>query len=93
MNSKIPKPRKGAWFVKVRSSYLPANWKGWLTYIPYIALIIVGLGNIVWPILDCIKFGCSARMSTTMLMSGFIISLPYFVSLVVVMYWIARRKS
>lgn len=31
---KKPKLRKGVWFYKVRGSYLPATWQGWLLYIP-----------------------------------------------------------
>lgn len=28
------------WFIKVRGSYLPNSWQGWLTYIPFIAYLI-----------------------------------------------------
>jgi hypothetical protein len=33
------------WFIKVRGSYLPNSWQGWLTYIPYIALLVIPLVN------------------------------------------------
>ena len=32
--------RKGAWFAKVRGSYIPVSTKGWLTYIPYAAYLV-----------------------------------------------------
>lgn len=35
----LPKHRKGAWFVRVRGSYLPVSWQGWLTYIPFVAYL------------------------------------------------------
>ncbi|MBI1857217.1 hypothetical protein HY003_00235 [Candidatus Saccharibacteria bacterium] len=28
------------WFIKVRWSYLPNTWQGWLTYIPYLAYLV-----------------------------------------------------
>jgi hypothetical protein len=37
---KTPKAKKGAWFVKVRGSYLPASWQGWLLYVPMIGLAV-----------------------------------------------------
>ena len=39
-NSKVPKVRKGAWFVKVRGSYLPRAWQGWLMHLLLILLVI-----------------------------------------------------
>lgn len=91
--NKIPKARKGAWFVSVRNSYLPVSWQGWLTYIPYILLIMLGMVNMFWPIVDCMKYECSTRMTATIFLSGFVIAVPYFVALVVAMQWIAKRKS
>jgi hypothetical protein len=32
--------RKNKWFKKVRGSYLPSSWQGWLTYIPFIFLLV-----------------------------------------------------
>ena len=31
-NQKLPKLKKGAWFVKVRGSYLPMTPQGWLMH-------------------------------------------------------------
>lgn len=44
-SKKLPKARKGAWFVRVRHSYLPASRRGWLMYIPLITLEAVMLFN------------------------------------------------
>lgn len=35
--------KNNTWFIKVRGSYLPNSWQGWLTYIPYMALLIIAL--------------------------------------------------
>ena len=90
---KISKARKGAWFVKVRGSYLPASWQGWLTYIPYIFLVLIGFSTVLQPVRDCAKFECSTGTAMQMLSVGVIILVPYLVSLVVVMQWIAKQKS
>lgn len=38
-NMKKRKAKRGAWYVKVRGSYLPANWQGVL-----MQLVLLGLG-------------------------------------------------
>jgi len=67
-----------AWFKPVRGSYLPVHWKGWLTYIPYIAYLYLTYALLVpnRPVLDTILF-----------------LVPYWVAGVVVMHWIAKIKS
>jgi hypothetical protein len=71
--------RNKQWFVKVRGSYLPNNWAGGLTYIPYLAYIIgvlvyvVGKGYDVW--------------------TSMFVLLPNWVAAVAIMNWIAARKS
>lgn len=73
------KAKKGAWFVKVRGSYLPASFMGWLTYIPYIsylgfsALAVVGRTN-------------SAAVAVLLIV-------PNWVAATVVMTYIAARNS
>ena len=32
--------KKNRWFKSVRGSYLPNNWKGALTYIPYVGYLV-----------------------------------------------------
>jgi len=44
MKQKKPKLRKGAWFYKVRGSYLPATWQGWLMHL---LLLMCGLAVLV----------------------------------------------
>ncbi len=88
------KARKGAWFVKVRGSYLPASGKGWLTYIPYIFFIIVGFGAVFNSLLSCFTtYSCGGGTITTILLYDIIILIPYYVALIVIMHWIAKRKS
>lgn len=76
---KLPKLKKGAWFYKVRGSYLPATKKGWLTYIPFVAYLL-------WPLVYVINhdFGISQAV---------FIVVPQWVAAAVVMTWIAARKS
>ena len=70
---------KQIWFKKVRGSYLPCSWQGWLLYIPFaaflISVILIGFGNryTVWEFLYAI--------------------FPYFVCAGVVMHWVASRFS
>jgi hypothetical protein len=33
------KPKKGAWFVSLRGSYIPVSSAGWWTYVPYVAYL------------------------------------------------------
>ena len=77
--SKLPKPRKGAWFVPLRASYLPVTWQGWLTYIPYLYYLFITF---------------TAINHHTHSVSDLVINLiPYWVSGAVIMTWIAKRKS
>lgn len=41
MKKKRNKKRSNAWFIKVRGSYLPNNTIGWLSYIPFLAYLVV----------------------------------------------------
>lgn len=90
----IPKARKGAWFVEVRGSYIPASRKGWLTYIPYIFFIIVGFGAVFNSLLSCFTtYNCGGSTVITILLYDIMILIPYYVALIVIMHWIAKRKS
>jgi branched-subunit amino acid transport protein len=80
MNKKL-KHRKGAWFVKVRGSYLPCSWQGWLSYVPYVGYLVAAmvilihtLGTDHWPIIA-------------------VLYLPAAVAAVAVMSWLASQKS
>jgi branched-subunit amino acid transport protein len=37
------KSKKDKWFIPVRGSYLPNNWRGWLTYLPFTAYLVFSL--------------------------------------------------
>jgi hypothetical protein len=71
--------RKGAWFYKVRGSYLPATWQAWLLYVPFIAYL-------VWPLVYV------ANRNLGISSSVFIV-IPQWVAAAVVMTWIAARKA
>ena len=76
---KLPKLRKGAWFIKVRGSYLPYTLKGYLTYIPFVAFLIVVLVHVI---------------HTEDTLSGALYMIfPEWVAAAVVMTWLASRKS
>jgi isoprenylcysteine carboxyl methyltransferase (ICMT) family protein YpbQ len=32
--------KSNAWFTKVRGSYLPSSWQGWLSYVPFVAYLV-----------------------------------------------------
>lgn len=76
--SKNRSSKSHAWFKPVRGSYLPVHWKGWLTYIPYIAYLYFSYALLVpnRPALETILF-----------------LVPYWVAGVIVMHWIAKTKS
>jgi hypothetical protein len=40
MKNKVPKAKKGAWFVRVRGSYLPRTWQAWVCYIPFVSFLV-----------------------------------------------------
>jgi hypothetical protein len=76
---KTPKARRGAWFVKVRGSYLPASWQGWLTYIPFIGFLIASY--------------LLATNDTHTISSALLGVFPAWVAAAVVMTWLASQKS
>lgn len=49
--------KRPAWFTKVRGSYLPLSWQGFVLYVFYVAYIIVvpvtwyAKGHYLWPLL------------------------------------------
>lgn len=76
---KLPKPRKGAWFVPLRGSYLPVTWQGWLLYIPFVSYAIISLLFVVN------RSGSFLEIVINLL--------PYWLSVLVAMTWIAKQKS
>jgi hypothetical protein len=92
---KMPSRRKGAWFVKLRGSYLPCSWQGWLTYIPYISLVIGGFLPI-WSFAQNLTGpGIGLDRGQTVLNATVIglATLAYEGLLAVAMQWLASRKS
>ena len=73
------KKKTKAWFKKVRGSYLPNSWQGWLTYIPFTAFLLAAL-------IHSLKTQNSA---TGMLLMVF----PQWVAAAVVMTWVASKRS
>ena len=64
------------WFIKVRGSYLPISWQGWLTYIPYVYFLII-------------TFMAVDRRSHSV--SDTLIGIvPYWVSAAVIMTWVGK---
>lgn len=66
------------WFKAVRGSYIPVHWKGWLTYVPYVAYLY----------LTFIMLDRNRSILETVL---FLV--PYWVAGVIIMHWIAKQKS
>ena len=66
------------WFKSHRGSYIPVHWKGWVTYIPYLAYLYLSYALLVpnRPPFETIVF-----------------LVPYWVAGVIVMHWIAKIKS
>lgn len=73
------KAKKGAWFYAVRGSYLPLSRSGWLTYIPYISVL---LGSEQW----------ASNLGGTYT-DKFFRLFPVWVAAAVVMQYIAKQKS
>ncbi len=70
---------KNVWFKKVRGSYLPCSWQGWLLYVPFTAFLVSVIVS---------------TFATEHSVSGFLYAIfPYFVSAGVVMHWVADRFS
>jgi hypothetical protein len=73
------KTRKQKWFIRVRGSYLPHSWQGWLLYIPFSAYLIYS-AVIGWQNTD--SFG-----------HALVFIVPNWIAAAVIMTWIAQRTS
>jgi hypothetical protein len=73
------KSKKQKWFRPVRGSYLPNNWQGWLTYIPFLAYLVFVL-----------VYGWRDTSSAT---QAILYIAPNWVAAAVVMTWFAKRVS
>lgn len=77
--TKTPKPKKGAWFIPVRGSYLPASWQAWALYVPYLYYLVATLVLVIQ------SSATFAEISIRLV--------PYWVAGVVAMTWVAKQKS
>lgn len=67
------------WFIKIRGSYLPCSWQGWLSYAPYCAFLAASAA-----------FGVQTRDSAAEIVF-FIV--PQWIAATLVLTWIANQKS
>jgi membrane-anchored protein YejM (alkaline phosphatase superfamily) len=73
------KSKSQKWFKPVRSSYLPNNWKGWLTYLPFTAYLLFSF-YVGW-------YNVDSRVM------GVLFIVPNWVAATAVMSWVAKRTS
>jgi hypothetical protein len=73
------KKKSDKWFIKVRGSYLPNSWQGWLTYIPFTAFLVTVL--------------VAAVRTQHSVSDVFYMVFPQWVAAAVVMTWIAKQRS
>lgn len=67
------------WFKKVRGSYLPNSWQGWLTYVPFTGFLLTVLA--------------AAIRNQHSVSDVFYAVFPQWVAAAVVMTWVASKKS
>lgn len=72
------KSNTAPWFKRLRGSYIPIHWKGWLTYVPYLAYLYLSYALLV---------------PNRSPLETIIFLVPYWVAGVIVMHWIAKIKS
>ena len=75
----MAKNKNAKWFKKIRGSYLPVSWQGWLLYVPYIFWLVLSL-----------NFTHQAYSSVGDML---IMLVPYWLSGVVIMQWVGLQKS
>ena len=73
------KSKKDLWFIPVRGSYLPNNWLGWLTYLPFTAYLLFA--------------AVFAWRTSVDYAQGLLIAVPNWVAAAAIMTWIAKRTS
>jgi hypothetical protein len=72
--------RKGAWFVPVRGSYLPASWQGLVLYFIFVAYLIASTVIII------------SQHHASIAYLGLQLLVQWVVATVIIT-WIAQRKS
>jgi hypothetical protein len=76
---KKQRSKRTYWFYKVRGSYLPVSWQGWVLYVPYIAFLYVSL-----------QYALSSRTTPA---DVFFVVFPQWVAAAAVMTWLATIHS
>jgi hypothetical protein len=77
--TKARRSKSSKWFIPVRGSYLPNNWLGWLTYIPFTAYLLFTL-----------YFGWQDTSTRT---EAILFIVPNWIAAAAVMTWVAKRTS
>ena len=67
------------WYVKIRGSYLPYSWQGWLLYVPFVLFLLATM-------VLALRGG---RTNAGVVYFLF----PQYISALVVMHWVASRFS
>jgi len=75
----VKKSKSNKWFVPVRGSYLPNNWLGWLTYLPFTAFLIA-TGLVGW------NYSENHKVAVLYI-------IPNWLAAAAVMTWVAKRTS
>lgn len=75
----VKNSKSDKWFKPVRGSYLPNNWKGWLTYLPFLAYLAFA-----------VVFGAQYADNT---MQAILLIVPNWIAATVVMAWVAAHAS
>lgn len=72
-------PKKDKWFKPVRGSYLPNNWKGWLTYLPFVAYLAFSV-VFAW------QYASNNGQAVLLIV-------PNWIAATAVITWVAKRTS
>ena len=73
---KIP---KGAWFIPIRGSYLPASWQGLILYVLFVTYLVAAVFIV-------------AKHNASVLYIAMQVLVQWIVA-TIIMTWIAQRKS
>ncbi len=73
------KRRNGVWFARLRGSYIPVSWQGWLTYIPFVAYLAYSL---------IVAFAYTGNNWKAVLWI-----VPNWTAAAIIMTWVAKLKS
>ena len=84
-------PRRKKWFRHVRKSYIPISWQGWISYVPFIALLLLVIQLSYNDMQSSYRYVDNVFISAVLHLA--ICVVPSFVFLGVVMTWLAIKKS